>query len=292
MRIGLFNLEPEYHNTALMEISEYHKRQGDEVELYLPISSESYDRVYASSIFTFTDKSWVTSEMIVGGTGFDVKSALPPEIASCTLDYDLYPDCRTSYLWYSRGCIRRCPFCVIGEKEGGIRAVDRKNLNPRAETVTVMDNNFFASPGWRDAVKDLLEIGLPVRITQGIDVRILDEDKIDALARLKHVGSPARIYFAWDNPRDDLIPAIKALTKKIRAYRLTCYVLIGYWSTPEEDQARVEALRALGVDPYVMPYDKRDDYQRSYSRYVNNRYIFKTVAWSDYDVNKRWRKRK
>ena len=65
------------------------------------------------------------------------------------------------------------------------------------------------------------------------------------------------------------------------------YVLIGYHSTEEEDLHRVETLRSYGCDPYVMPYDKFDDYQKKFTRWVNHKAIFKSVAWKDYKSGER-----
>jgi hypothetical protein len=59
-------------------------------------------------------------------------------------------------------------------------------------------------------------------------------------------------------------------------------LLIGYDSTPEEDLYRVEVLRGLKVNPFVMPYDKHNDYQRKFARWVNQKAIFKTVSWHEY----------
>jgi hypothetical protein len=41
-----------YPNLALMRISSWHKARGDSVEWFVPL--KSYDRVYASKVFTFT----------------------------------------------------------------------------------------------------------------------------------------------------------------------------------------------------------------------------------------------
>jgi hypothetical protein len=47
-------------------------------------------------------------------------------------------------------------------------------------------------------------------------------------------------------------------------------VLIGKpWSTPEEDQMRVDSLDEVGVLPFVMPFDKSDTYQKAFTRYIN-----------------------
>ena len=71
----------------------------------------------------------------------------------------------------------------------------------------------------------------------------------------------------------------------VSKYRLMFYVLIGYDSTPEEDLYRVELLKDLGVDPFVMPYDKSDKYQRNFARWVNHKAIFKSVEWEEYSAN-------
>jgi len=60
------------------------------------------------------------------------------------------------------------------------------------------------------------------------------------------------------------------------------YVLIGFNSTEEEDMHRVEVLRQYGCDPYVMPYNKDDQYQKRFARWVNHKAIFKTVSFNDY----------
>ena len=46
MKIGLYNLEPNIINTAMMQVSQYHKEQGDQVETYYPLYHNYYDKVY------------------------------------------------------------------------------------------------------------------------------------------------------------------------------------------------------------------------------------------------------
>lgn len=277
MKIGLYNLEPKIVNTALMQVSKYHKQRGDIVKIYDPF--EKFDKIYAFSIFDFTDKGYVTKGMICGGSGFNVKLRLPKEIEECDYDWSLYPKCNFSIVWFSRGCIRNCPFCIVRQKEGYIQPVELKNLNPNGEFIKVQDNNFFANPEWREAIEQLLKWDLPVEFNSGIDVRIFDEDQGEALQKLKIYK---QIHIAWDNPREDLRPKIKELMKYIKSYKIMCYVLIGYWSSKEEDLWRIEELRKLKVDPFVMPYNKKEKYQRDFARWVNHKAIFKSVKWKDY----------
>ena len=232
----------------------------------------TYDKVYAVSLFDFTDKSYVREDMICGGTGFDITSRLPPEIEACDYDYSIFPDCDFSMIWFSRGCIRDCSFCVVREKEGYIHSVEPKNLNPNGKFIKVMDNNFFANPNWRDAVQQLLKWGQPVDL-QGFDIRLFDKEQGEALQSLKHYKS---FKFAWDNPKDNIDDKIELLLNYIKPYKLMCYVLIGYWSTPEEDLQRVMHLwDNYKIHAFAMPYNKFDSYQKDFSRWCNNKIIFK-----------------
>jgi len=278
VKIALYNLEPHIFNVAMMKVSQYHKQKGDTVEIYNPFQQKDYDKIYAFSIFDFTDKSYVTKKMICGGTGFDISVMLPEEIDNCNYDYSIFPQCDYSMIWFSKGCIRNCGWCVVRRKEGLIQSVIPKNLNPKGQHIKVMDNNFFANPKWREAIKQLQEWKQPVDF-QGVDVRLLDEEKCKALNLLKHYK---QIHIAWDDPEQDLIPKLKEIIKWIKPYKLMCYVLIGYNSTEEQDLHRIESLRSLKIDPFVMPFNKQCRYQKDFARWVNHKAIFRKVAWKDY----------
>ena len=63
------------------------------------------------------------------------------------------------------------------------------------------------------------------------------------------------------------------------------YVLVNYGSTHEQDLYRVNTLRAMGYDPYVMVYERptAPAITRHLQRWVNNKRIFYTVAsFADY----------
>ena len=278
MKIGLYNLEPAIVNTAMMQVSTYHKLNNDDVYIYSPLFHDEYDKIYAFSIFDYTDKGYVRDDMITGGTGFDIKSRLPVEITKCEYDWSLYPDCDYSILWFNRGCIRNCPFCVVREKEGYIHSVEPLNLNPNGEYVKVMDNNFFANPNWNDSVDYLLDIGQKIDM-QGFDIRIFNEDQGEALSQLKHHKA---FKFAWDNPRDNIDDKLESLLDYIKPSNLMCYVLIGYWSSPMEDYRRVVHLwEKYKIHSFVMPYDKFNRYQKDFSRWVNNKIEFKSCTWEE-----------
>jgi len=174
--------------------------------------------------------------------------------------------------------VRNCKFCIVHEKEGEIRAVEPKNINPKGKYVKVQDNNFFASPNWKKAIWKLWEHGQPVEFL-GIDVRSLT---VDMCKCLKYTNHYKQLKTAWDTPRENIVPDIKRLLRTIKAWRIMCYVLIGYWSTEAEDLRRVLTLQKMGIDPFVMPYNKSDPDQRRFARWVNHKAIFKSVKWKNY----------
>lgn len=262
-----------------MRVSTYHKAQGSIVERYSPLLHQDYDKIYTFSLFDYTPKHYVRKDMLKGGTGFDLTTKLPKVIEDADYDWSLYPNCDYSLIWFSNGCIRNCPFCVVRKKEGYIRPLSPKNLNPNGKYIKVMDNNFFANPEWRTAAKQLRAWKQPLEF-QGIDGRLLDEGMCNALNIFKHYK---QIKIAWDNPKEDLLPQLEQIVKWINPYKLMCYVLIGFWSTPEEDLYRVEELRKLKIDPFIMPFDRSDLYQRAFARWVNRKAIFKSVKWDKYN---------
>lgn len=280
MQVGLIDIEPKVFNTAYMQISTYHKGRGDGVQWWSPLTGRQFDVVYCSSLFDFTNKSEVPKRAICGGTGFDVTSRLSQRIEACELDYSIYPRCKTSYIWFSRGCNRNCAWCVVRQKEGKFHQVKRKLLNPKGSYFTIMDNDFFANPDWENIILWLGQ--MPVDI-QGIDVRGLTSDMCQALNGLRRWKNK-QFKIAWDNPFEDLRDDIAGLLKYVKPYKIMCYVLIGHNSTPQHDLDRVECLRQFKIDPFVMPYNKKDPYQKRFARWVNHKAIFKTVKWEDYSA--------
>lgn len=109
-------------------------------------------------------------------------------------------------------------------------------------------------------------------------------DEHAALLSRVHLGKSGQIHFAWDNPNDEemVVRGINLLSQHMPLRRITFYVLIGFNTTPGEDLYRVETLRRLGVKPFVMPYDRKDLYQRRFARYVNRRQIFMAASWQEY----------
>jgi hypothetical protein len=158
-----------------------------------------------------------------------------------------------------------------------------KNLNPNATRISVMDNSFTQLPldAFHRAIKLLKDLGYPVDWQCGIDCRIVDEEKWDAIRGLKRYK---QLRTAWDNPREDLRSNLERMGAFFGKSALMVYVLIGFWSTPQEDLYRVTEIRRLGLDPWVMPFNKKDPYQKAFERWAN-RHI--NCEWEDYRYGSR-----
>lgn len=290
MKVGIIDVDGHnFPNYALMKIAHYWKCAGADVEWATPF--EHYDIIYRSKIFTFSpdDMLYYDADKVVkGGTGYDIKSRLPFEMENEALDYSIYPQYKFSVQFFSRGCIRNCPFCLVNEKEGGIKSVLPSNLNPDGKWIEVLDNNFFANPKWRDAVDFLNDTGQPVKL-HGVDVRIMDKSQAKALSTMK---LKSNIHIAWDNPNIDLQSKLEQVLEWIPAYKLTCYVLIGFNSTKEQDLYRLNTLKRLGILPFVQPY--RDfanertptPYEKDLARWANRAWLFKSMDFKDFSPRK------
>ena len=91
MNVGILAVDSNYPNLALMKISSYHKARGDNVEWYNPLCS--YDKVYSAKVFSFTPDYgyYINADLVEkGGTGYDIKKVLLPEIDRMIPDYNLY----------------------------------------------------------------------------------------------------------------------------------------------------------------------------------------------------------
>lgn len=291
MKVGLIDVDGHnFPNFALMKISAYHKSIGDSVEWASALFGD-YDRIYKSKIFTFSKddiRQW-NCEVIKGGTGYDIKSRLSPEIEASTLmDYTIYPQYDFSLQFFSRGCIRKCPFCLVRDKEGYIHPTDPVELNPNGKLIEVLDNNFFANPEWRTAIDYLIKANQKVNL-HGVDVRIMNEEQAYWLNKLKLYKS---VHIAWDLPNIDLTEKLKEVIKYIKPWKMMCYVLVGFNSTIEQDMFRIERLRELGIKPYVIPYrdfgnkTKPSQYAKDLAQYVNKPMVFKSCSFKDFSPRK------
>lgn len=293
MVIGIYDVDSKIPNLALMKISAFHKERGDSVSMYSPLFIDDYDRIYASKIFNFSDGSLLIPErMIIGGTGYDMHKNLPDQIEHFPPDYSLY-NYPHNIGFTMRGCRLKCSFCVVPEKEGGPKpynTIDEIWTQRSSDFVMLLDNDFFGNPQWQDRIAEINHYKLKVNFSQGLNIRNLKEDQAAALASVKFRNShntAKQVYFAWDDARHEKLihKGIQTcMDAGIRPGNMAFYILVGYNSTEEQDLHRIETLRGYGCDPYVMPYNKEDPYQKRLARWVNHKAIFNSVSWKEYST--------
>ena len=290
MKIALLDVDSKIPNLALMKISRYHKQKGDEVEHYMPLAHSLYDKIYASKIFNFSDGSDIQPDMITGGTGIDLKISLPNEIEEMDPDYSFY-NYPHNIGFAQRGCRFSCSFCVVPQKEGKPKSVNTiaKLWTQRSSNFLILlDNDFFGNPEWADRIREIKELDLKVNFSQGLNIRIISKKQAEALASVKFRNinnNCSQVTFAWDQIDDEKVIKRgfqRVVDAGIKPYQMQFYVLIGYDTTPEEDMHRVMMLKDWGCDPFVMPYDKSDPYQKKFVRWVNRRAIFHSCSFEDY----------
>lgn len=297
MKIGLIDVDGHnFPNLALMKISAYHKAKGDQVEWCVPL--KHYDRVYQSKVFddTYTpDIDFIpqADEIYKGGTGYDLNNKLPEEIEHIYPDYSLYPNITkdTSYGFLTRGCPRGCPFCIVAEKEERYskKVADLSEWHRCQPNIKLLDPNLLACKDHIDLLKQLVISKAYVDFTQGLDIRLTNEDNIDSINHVKL----KEIHFAWDNPSEDLEKYFKKYASKAKhkphGHFGTVYCLVNFNSTLEEDLYRIYTLRGWGFDPYVMIYDKPNAPRqiRYLQRWCNNKIIFRIEPdFKKYDPRK------
>lgn len=283
MRIGLIDADMEsrgkctFPNLALMKISAYHKSLGDQVRWYNS-KDGVYDIVYVSKVFSdeyskdYSDPIHA-NQIIRGGSGYAIKVVNGIEVYNKALDPDLpceierqFPDYSiyrnhgikdTAYGFLTKGCPRGCDFCHVKDMQGK-RVYTSSALSDfwdGQKNIVLLDPNLTAAPNCVELLEELAKTGASVDFSQGLDIRLLTEKKIEALNKVKF----KMIHFAWDNPDDDLRQKFLLLSKCLKKCNRSCvsaYCLTNFNSTHEQDMMRVMFLRSCNIHPYVMIYRK------------------------------------
>ena len=275
MRVLLIDIDSKIPNLALMKLSTYYKSMGDEVgfDVIDP------DRVYASIVFN-KNRHLVDGLQVyypnaiidVGGSGYDLHKELPEEINRVSPDYSLYPNCDRYYGFTTRGCIRRCPFCVVPIKEGKFRRIydsPREALDNICGTaahfkkIEFLDNNILADKEWFFELTSEIPRRWSVDFNQGLDVRLLDGEVAERLSEMKTITC---WKFAYDSISytDHVLRGIEILKNAGINLRnnVMFYVYCDSDECYEDAVDRCRTLRERGVTAYVMlnqnvPHTKR-----------------------------------
>lgn len=284
MKIGLIDIDSKIPNLALMKLSAYHKQLGHEVELTSPLFANKYDEVFASKIFIYSEMPILPSNAIIGGSGHSLNSWLDEDTENMMPDYSLY-SCNYAIGFTTRGCDRKCSFCIVPKKEGKFHIVgDIYGFWRGQKRLMLLDNSLNTDEKHFLRICNQIEKEkISIDFNQGLDIRHLTDIQVKALSLLRLWGqTPLR--FAWDLMENE--PFVRRGISILHHHKLILksmfYVLIGFNTTEEEDLYRVEELRGLKAEPFVMPYDKFNPYQKDFARWVNHKAIFKSVKWENY----------
>lgn len=319
MKIGLIDVDNYeklnscFPNLVLMKLSSWHKKQGDYVEWYDPLLGGHYDKVYMSKVFSFSQDYpyFVDADIIEkGGSGYCISlvdgkevfdktkdKELPYEIEHIMPDYSLYGITDTAYGFCTRGCPRNCSFCIVGKKEGlcSVKVADLNEFWDGQKLIQLCDPNLLACKDWKDILQQLIDSKAYVEFNQGLDIRLMTEEKADMLSKMKI----KTIHFAFDNYKDwDVVaPRLKIFADKVgRNYckaKVQVYVLCNFGSTMEQNLERIYYIRSLNMSPYVTLYNKehipKGHELRKLQRWVNNKFVFWSCETFE-EYGKKWSK--
>ena len=229
------------------------------------------------------------SNIIYGGTGFfyDKAPPLQPEIEHIMPDYHLYDSWveaaikagakRSEFEYYldysigylSRKCFRGCYFCVNRNyKRVEAASPLHEFMDESRPKLCFLDDNFFGCPQWKELIRPVVESGKRFQFKQGLDERLLNEEKVLALSQWKY---DHEVIFAFDNIEDrELIVSKLNLIRSIAPNwkrELKFYVFcgcdkadrydIGFFEKDIHDLfERIDILRSFGAKPYIMRYEK------------------------------------
>lgn len=304
------NAKNPFPNLCLMKLSAWHKKQGDTVEMYFPFSGE-YDKVYVSKVFSFSpdyEHFIFAKEVVYGGSGFAIKmdngsevynkdhdKPLPNEIEHIYPDYSLYGIKDTAYGFMTRGCPRGCSFCHVKNMQGQVahKVADLSEFWNGQKNIVLLDPNISACKEWKDVFQQLIDSRAYVDFSQGLDIRLMTDEKIEILSKIKSKG----VHFAWDRYEDKEIILPKLIHFKQTTgwdrRKIIVYCLIGDRDRKvlDTDIERIMTMREIGVYPYVMIYDKeslpRSHELKKLQRWVNNRFMWESNAtFNDYLMGK------
>ena len=255
-----------------------------------------------------------------GGTGFyyDKAPKLPEAVEHIFPDYHLYDeyvkeqvrngtDIRKfkeytdmSIGFMTRGCIRQCKFCVNQNyTNASVHSKIEEFFDPSRKYICLLDDNIFACKDWKSIFDELIATGHKFQFKQGMDERLLTEEKCDYLFnKANYYGD---YTFAFDNIKDR--PIIEKKLQMIRDFtsRQCRFYLFcgfnhdnpgtysdGFWKQDIIDMfERIRILMKYKCIPYIMRYK---DYELSpyrgiyvtVARWCNQVSCFKTKSFREF----------
>jgi hypothetical protein len=276
MRIALVNSnrKTKLYPIALLKLGAWLKSQNIVCKLFnneLPKVGE-YDEIWITTVFTF-DMFYVKAmieaskkmakKVKVGGIsaslmpdfyrrlGVDVHVGLHMEAEKSIPDYSLLgfkPE--YSIVYTSRGCVRKCKFCMVPKLEPVFTEKEWElEISSESKKVLFYDNNWLAKEKkflYNDIAKlhrlvDEKRIS-SIDFNQGLDCRLMTEEIADRLQGLPI--SPVR--FAFDGIQEDgfFQKAVKMMVDR-NFHSFTNYILYNFKDSPQDFYYRLRETALL-----------------------------------------------
>lgn len=251
----------------------------DEIEHHMPDYS-----LYDEWISNEVDNAKIAAEN--AGKKFNKSSFM--------VQFKEYTDYSIGFM--TRGCFRKCPFCVNQKYDHVFRHSPLEEFyDPSRRKVCLLDDNILGCPEWKSILNELISLKKPFKFKQGIDERLLTEDRCELLFSASYDGD---YTFAFDNISDyDLIHRkLKLIRKFTKATNIKFYVLVGFESTDyidiENMWKRVALLMEYHCLPYIMRYQnknvtpwKESEFRSLYvtmARWCNQPALFKKMSFRQF----------
>jgi hypothetical protein len=206
------------------------------------------------------------------------------------------------YLDYSigfltRGCFRKCKFCVNQKYNQVFKHSSLEEFyDPSRPKICLLDDNFFGCPNWKEMLIELQETGKRFTFKQGLDERLLTDEKCKLLFDSKYDGD---IIFAFDNVEDYEIIEKKLKMLRTHTHKVVkFYVLCGFDKDNKYDDEfwkndiegvfkRIELLMKYRCLPYIMRFKEYENspYKGMYitfARWCNQPSFFKKKSLREF----------
>lgn len=252
-------------NLSCLKLSGYYKQQGATVTLLeKPADVLHCKTVFLAKVFpeTVVPKELLSlPHLRYGGSGFPASDdprylpALPDAIEHTMPDYHLYD----TYIGHQIAQGARINAfkdyydASIGRmtKDGAFHAHVKEFLDPSRKRIYLLDDNVFAYKGWQDVFSELAETKKAFQFRQGLDIRLLTDEKAAVLAKARYYGS---YTFSFDRLEDR--QAVADGLDLLRRYTNACARVFVPVGRPGQDVLatfqRIQLLMEYRALPFIL----------------------------------------
>ena len=285
-KIGLIDIDGHnFPNLALMKISAYHKKNGDNVHW---VDIGNYDITYISKVFTFSP-NFIQGfgnygKIVKGGSGFGMTKILPFHIDKLCPDYSIYPKFTNAYGFLTRGCPNKCNWCIVPKKEGNIMPYsDIEDFLQDRKNAILMDNNVLAHEHGLKQIEKIIKLGIKVDFNQGLDARLITKDIAKLLSKVKWID---KIRLSCDS-ETMLNIVLKAISYfKFKPHKFLVYMLLNDNLNSAYNIASIFRKNKIRINPQPFRDFKNKriifQWEKDFSRWGNKHEIYMSCDFKDY----------